>query len=84
MQAVHDIFRFWNSTAEFAKAIHERPDTVRKWKKFHRIPEEAWERVIVAAAAKGHAISLGDIMAANRPMLRRGRPKKITASGIAA
>lgn len=74
MAAVTDIFGLWDTTTEFAKAISAKPDTVRKWKKFGRIPQDAWQSVIIAAALKGRELSVDDILAANTPMKQRGRP----------
>jgi len=74
MAKVVDIFKLWDSTTVFAKAISAKPDTVRKWKKFGRIPQDAWPSVIVAAALKGCELTVEDIIAANTPMKQRGRP----------
>jgi len=74
MQTVQDIFALWGSTTEMAVAISARPDTVRKWKKFQRIPQDAWRSVIDAAVIKGVVLTVDDIMAANQPMKQRGRP----------
>lgn len=74
MQAIHDIFALWPTISAFAEALEANPDTVRKWKKFRRIPQESWETVIKAAAQRGVDLTLADIMAANAPMKQRGRP----------
>lgn len=74
MQAIHDIFSLWPTVAAFANDLKARPDTVRKWKKFQRIPQESWEDVISAAASRGMNLTVTDIIAANAPMKQRGRP----------
>jgi len=74
MQGVHDIFGHWRNISEFARAVGVKPDTARKWKKFGRIPQEYWQDVIVAMALKGLEITVRDILTANAPMKRRGRP----------
>lgn len=48
-------------------------DTVLAWKLRKRIPEDAWPDVIAAAAKRGHALTLADILAVNTPPGRRGR-----------
>lgn len=74
MRQTHDVFALWSSTAEMATAISAKPDTVRKWKKYGRIPQDAWPEVIVAAALKGVELTTDDIIAFNTPMKPRGRP----------
>jgi len=54
--------------------IGAQPDTVRKWRKFGRIPQDSWQVVIAAAAAKGHSITLDTFVSLNTPMKQRGRP----------
>jgi len=71
---VRDIFELWPTVTAMAKAISAKPDTVRKWKKTKRIPEDAWHSVIDAALVKGCRLTVDMIMAANEPMKRRGRP----------
>ncbi len=74
MAKIVNIFQLWDSPTDFAKAISRKPDTVRKWKKFRRIPQDAWPDVILAAALKGCELTVEDIIAANAPMKQRGRP----------
>ena len=74
MQVRHDIFGLWPTFTALATDIDAKPDTVRKWGKFGRIPQESWQSVIDAAARKGHPLTLEDIVAFNAPMKRRGRP----------
>lgn len=75
MQAIHDIFALWPTISKFARDLGNDPDTVRKWKKFGRIPQEEWPNVISAAAKRGKTLTLEDIMGANAPMKPRGRPR---------
>jgi hypothetical protein len=74
MRQIHEIFQLWDSTTQMAAAISARPDTVRKWKKFKRIPQDAWRSVIDAALVKGTELTVDDIMAMNEPMKQRGQP----------
>ena len=57
MQTIVDIFRIWPTTAAMASEVHQKYDTVRKWKKFGRIPATSWEAVIEAAAARGKRVT---------------------------
>lgn len=74
IQTVQDIFDLWSTISEMATAISERADTVRKWKKFSRIPQGAWRSVIDAALLKGVMLTVDDIMKINTPMKPQGRP----------
>lgn len=74
MQALQDIFGIWDSIPLMAVAIGAKPDTVRKWKKHERIPEDSWQAVIDAALVRGRSLSAGDLLAANRAPKQRGRP----------
>lgn len=76
MQAIDDIFRIWPTTAALAAAIGAKSDTVRKWKKFGRVPQEAWAPLILAASRLGRQITVAHICAVNTPMKKRGRPPK--------
>lgn len=73
MQAIRDIFELWPTITSLAKAIDARPDTVRKWKKFGRIPQESWAAVILAVAAKGQRLTADQLLEMNAPMKPRGR-----------
>jgi hypothetical protein len=74
MQALQDIFGLWPSISVMAESIGAKTDTVRKWKKSGRIPEDSWEVVIDAAGMKGATLTIADLHAANRPSRPRGRP----------
>jgi hypothetical protein len=80
MQAHFNIFGIWTTWTELARDISAKPDTVRKWKKFHRIPQEYWQSIIDAAALKRKRITVADIMAFNAPMKPRGRPVEARAN----
>jgi hypothetical protein len=71
---IEDIFKLWPTVTQMAIAIAAKPDTVRKWKKFKRIPQDAWRSVIDAALIKGAELTVDDIMAVNQPMKQRGQP----------
>lgn len=72
--AIEDIFGIWGRPSNLAVDIHAKADTVRKWWKHRRIPEDAWAEVIEAARKRGHRITAQDILSANKPMKPRGRP----------
>jgi len=74
MQALDDIFSIWTSISSLATALNEKEDTVYRWKKRRRIPEDAWQPVIDAAALRGKTLTIADMHAANRPPKRRGKP----------
>lgn len=74
MQASLDIFAIWPSPSALATDIRQKPDTVFRWTKRKRIPEDAWSEVIEAAARRGTVIDASDLLAFNAPMKKRGRP----------
>lgn len=75
MQALHDIFGIWNHKIPImAASIGAKTDTVRKWKRHGRIPEDSWQAVIDAALVRGRSLTAGDLLAANRVPKQRGRP----------
>jgi len=75
MQALHDIFGIWDQKIPImAAAIGAKVDTVRKWKRSGRIPEDSWQAVIDAAVLRGHTLTPSDLWTANRAPKLRGRP----------
>lgn len=74
MQAIQDIFRLWPTLVEMGKDIGSEPDTIRKWRKFGRIPPESWSAVIAAVLRKGESLTADDLMRLNTPRKPRGRP----------
>lgn len=76
MQVIQDIFGIWPSLGQMANDIGELQDTVYRWKKRGRIPEEAWPRVIEKAARYEKLITPSLLMNLNGPVGRRGRPRK--------
>lgn len=74
MQEIHDIFQIWGDSVTPMAADLGRPyDTVLAWKLRGRIPEDAWQDVIEAAAKRGSAITVVDILAVNKKLGKRGR-----------
>ena len=59
-----------------AEAVGVKPDTVRKWKKYGRIPSDSWNAVIAAVYRRGGQLSLDQILRFNAPMKPRGRPAR--------
>lgn len=74
MQTRGDIFGIWATDAAMAHDLKQLPDTVYRWRKRGRIPEEQWDAVIEAAARCGRHLTATDILAANTPAKQRGRP----------
>ena len=74
MQVIQDIFGIWPSLPAMAIAIGAKPDTVYRWQKKGRIPEDSWQPVIDAAAIRGRQITAADLLAVNTPPKLRGRP----------
>lgn len=67
MQAVEDIFSIWDSPAEFARALNKPYATVLKWKQRARIPTEAFDDVIAAAATAGKTLDHATLRRINPP-----------------
>lgn len=74
MQEIGDIFGVWSSVGAMATDLRRKYDAVLAWRIRGRIPEDAWEDVIAAAARRGAHISLAQILELNAPMKKRGRP----------
>jgi len=75
MQALQDIFAIWgDSIGVMAAAVGAKYDTVRKWRKSGRIPEDSWQAVIDAAMVRGRSLTASDLLAMNKPPKLRGRP----------
>lgn len=74
MQALQDIFGIWPDLSSMATAIGQKPDTVYRWSKKGRIPEDSWQSVIDAAVVRGRQLTASDLLAANKPPKLRGRP----------
>lgn len=73
MQAIHDIFGLWPSVGVMATELERGYDTVLAWRTRGRIPEDALEDVVAAAAKRGIGLSIAQIIAANAPIKKRGR-----------
>ncbi len=67
-----DIFGIWPTVRDMADATGDKANTVSKWKAKGRIPEDAWERVIAAAARAGRCITAQNIFDFNGPLKTRG------------
>jgi hypothetical protein len=76
MQGLRDIFSLWPTTKSMAEDIGAKPDRVRKWKKFSRIPSDSWEAVVSAVNRRGGAVTLAQLLTFNAPMKPRGRPSR--------
>lgn len=59
-----------------AAEIDELPDTVYRWQRRGRIPEEAWPKIIEKAAKREKLVTAAQLMNLNGPVGRRGRPRQ--------
>lgn len=84
MQAIHDIFHLFGTTSAMAEALDEKQDTVYRWKKFGRIPQTAWDKLIEACKARGKRLTAADLHRLNKPMKQRGRPAHKIQHGVSA
>jgi|HubBroStandDraft_5_1064220.scaffolds.fasta_scaffold109906_2 hypothetical protein len=76
MQSIQDIFGIWVSLEAMAIDLGELEDTVYRWRRRGRIPEEAWPRVIEKAAKHEKLVTAAQLMTLNGPVGRRGRPRQ--------
>jgi hypothetical protein len=59
-----------------AEEIGELEDTIYRWRKRGRIPEEAWPKIIEKAAKHEKLVTAQQLMNLNGPVGRRGRPRQ--------
>ena len=76
MQACRDIFALWPTTKDMAADLGMKPDRVRKWKKFKRIPGDSVQAVVKAVRQRGVEVTTDQILELNAPMRKRGRPSR--------
>jgi len=76
MQAIDDVFAIWDSLREMAEDLEQLEDTVYRWKKRGRIPEDMWPKVIEKAAKHERLVTAQQLMKFNAPISRRGRPRQ--------
>lgn len=58
MSSLNAIYAPWDGNATaMATDIEEKETTVRQWRNRGNIPPRYWQKIIDAAAAKGHALS---------------------------
>lgn len=76
MQGIQDIFQIWPSVRDMATEIEQEYDTVLRWRLRGRIPEDSWDIVIQRAARHGKLVTAAQLLALNRPIKQRGRPRK--------
>jgi hypothetical protein len=74
MQHAQGPFDIWPKYIELASDLNVKPDKVRKWFKFRRIPPDSWPDVIAAAARRGKQLTIEQMLASSAPMKPRGRP----------
>lgn len=78
MQGLRDIFALWPTNKAMGEAVGVNADTVRKWKKFKRIPSDSWQAVITAVSVvAAQDITIEQLLAFNAPMKPRGRPVRV-------
>lgn len=68
------ILDLWPDVSEMSVSLSTKPDTIYKWIKRGRVPEEWWQPIIDAALVKGRMLTASDLLTANRPPKLRGRP----------
>lgn len=83
MQELHDIFAIWTSIKAMADDLGELEDTVYRWKKRGRIPEDAWPTVIEKAARREVLVTAQMLMKFNAVPKKRGRPRGAARLAIA-
>lgn len=74
MQAIHDIFGIWPSVSVMATELDRGYDTVLAWRTRQRIPEDSLNDVVQGAAKRGVNLTREQILEANAPIKKRGRP----------
>ena len=75
MQAFDDIFEIWPSLSAMAADLDQLEDTVYRWRRRGRVPEDIWSRLIEKAALRGKLVAPSDLMRLNGTIKRRGRPR---------
>lgn len=71
---MRDIFGIWANIGQMADSLSKKYDTVLAWRIRGRIPEDAWEEVIAAAAQRGTTLTAAQLLELNAPMKKRGKP----------
>jgi hypothetical protein len=77
-ESIEGVFQIWKSLADMARDLDVAYYTVTKWWQRRRIPNEAWNAVIAAAAKKGRSISAIDLNQLNTP---RGTANQVNVVG---
>ena len=78
IDSIEAVFGIWESQAQMARDLNVAYYTVTKWWQRRRIPNEAWDAVIAAAARKGHVLSAVELNQLNTP---RGTANQVTVVG---
>jgi DNA-binding transcriptional regulator YiaG len=78
IDSIEAVFGIWKSLAQMARDLEVEYYTVTKWWQRRRIPNEAWDAVIAAAARKGASISAIDLNQWNTP---RGTANQVNVVG---
>lgn len=78
IRTIDDVFDLWKSIAEMARDVNRKYQTVSKWEQRGRIPPEAFDSVIVAAARKEQPLTHGMLIALNG----KRRPPEPTAASV--
>lgn len=75
MQELCDIFAIWPSIKQMAEDLGQLEDTVYRWKKRGRIPEDMWPALIEKAAGHEQLVTAQQLMKFNTAPKKRGRPR---------
>lgn len=64
MNTFIDIIKSWPSVSALAKDIHEKPETVKKWRQRGSIPVSKWDAIRSAAEKRGIEINIEEMIRA--------------------
>ena len=80
VHSIDDIFGIWVSLEAMALDLVQLEDTVYRWKKRGRIPEDMWPTVIEKAAKHERLVTAQQLMKFNASIAKRGRPRQIVVN----
>lgn len=74
ISSIEQIFALWRTQVAMARDVGVEWQTCAKWSQRKRIPPEAWDAVIAAAARKGQKLTPGQLNKLNKP---RGTARQV-------
>ena len=57
-----EVIGLWPSIQQLADELGENPWTVEKWRTRNRVPDRAWQRLVVAAKARRYPVTADLLM----------------------